>query len=118
MKEKILFALVLASAMAFAAETKPAEKPKYVDPNPFAGYGAAMRDSAASPFAVGWSQAHDAEIKAATEELTQAFYKVSEKLYAQANPNGGAQPGGDANGAQGAGGAQYYDADYTVVDDK
>ena len=27
-----------------------------------------MKDSAKSPFAVGWSQAHDAEIKAATEE--------------------------------------------------
>ena len=78
--KKLIFAMVMAvGVMAFAAETKPvaaqpaaakpaAEKPKYVDPNPFAGYGAAMTDSAASPFAVGWSQAHDAEIKAATEE--------------------------------------------------
>ena len=30
-----------------------------------------------------------AAIKAATEELTQAFYAVSEKLYQQANPQGG-----------------------------
>ena len=67
-------ALVLAAGVvAFAAETKPvvakpaAEAPKYVDPNPFASYGAAMKDGAKSPFAVGWSQAHDAEIKAATE---------------------------------------------------
>ncbi|MBQ5928721.1 MAG: Hsp70 family protein, partial [Oscillibacter sp.] len=52
-------------------------------------------------------------IKAATEELTQAFYAVSEKLYQQANP--GTQPGPDA-GAQ-DGGQQYYDADYKVVDD-
>ena len=44
-------------------------------------------------------------IKAATEELTQAFYKMSEKLYQQ--------PGGDT----GAQGGQYYDADYKVVDD-
>ncbi|MBQ9045164.1 MAG: molecular chaperone DnaK [Oscillospiraceae bacterium] len=61
-------------------------------------------------------------IKAATEELTQVFYKLSEQMYAQANPQGqpgagfdpsnmGGQPGGD-NGGQ-----QYYDADYTVVDD-
>jgi len=62
-------------------------------------------------------------IKNATEELTQVFYKLSEKLYQQANPQGGAQgfdpsnfqggpqPGGDDNGQQ------YYDADYTVVDD-
>ena len=50
-------------------------------------------------------------IKAATEELTQAFYAVSEKLYQQANPqDAGAQPGPDA-------GAQYYDADYKVVDE-
>ena len=57
-----------------------------------------------------------AAIKAATEELQQAFYAVSEKLYQQANPQGagpdmGGQPGGD-NGGQ-----QYYDADYKVVDD-
>ena len=53
-------------------------------------------------------------IKAATEELTQAFYAVSEKLYQQANPqDAGAQPGSDA----GAQGGQYYDADYKVVDE-
>ena len=54
-------------------------------------------------------------IKAATEELTQLFYKMSEKLYQQApqgDPNMGGQPGGDPNGGQ-----QYYDADYKVVDD-
>ena len=54
-------------------------------------------------------------IKAATEELTQLFYKMSEKLYQQA-PQGDAaaqQPGADA----GAQGSQYYDADYKVVDD-
>ena len=54
-------------------------------------------------------------IKAATEELTQLFYKMSEKLYQQA-PQGDAaaqQPGADA----GAQGGQYYDADYKVVDD-
>ncbi|MBP3509180.1 Hsp70 family protein, partial [Oscillibacter sp.] len=57
-----------------------------------------------------------AAIKAATEELTQAFYAVSEKLYQQANPQdaqAGAQPGPDA----GAQGGQYYDADYKVVDE-
>ena len=55
-------------------------------------------------------------IKAATEELTQAFYKMSEKLYQQQAPQGDAaaqQPGGDT----GAQGGQYYDADYKVVDD-
>ena len=63
-----------------------------------------------------------AAIKTATDELTQAFYAVSEKLYQQANPQGaqgGAQAGPDMGGQQ-AGGAQdgqYYDADYKVVDD-
>mgnify|MGYP004509499071 FL=1 len=55
-------------------------------------------------------------IKAATEELTQLFYKMSEKLYQQqapqGDPNMGGQPQGDPNGGQ-----QYYDADYKVVDD-
>ena len=63
-----------------------------------------------------------AAIKAATEELTQAFYKVSEKLYQQAGAAQGAQgaqgAGYDPNaGAQGGAGQDYYDADYTVVDD-
>ena len=58
-----------------------------------------------------------AAIKAKTEALTQVFYKVSEKLYQQP----GAQPSPDAGpqgGPQGGdNGQQYYDADYTVVDD-
>jgi molecular chaperone DnaK len=59
-------------------------------------------------------------IKKANEELTQAFYAVSEKIYnQQGNPNSGTNPngpgpnpnpGGDSNGG-------YYDADYEVVDD-
>ena len=52
-------------------------------------------------------------IKAATEELTQLFYQMSEKLYQQQAPQG------DPNAAQGDpnGGQQYYDADYKVVDE-
>ena len=69
-------------------------------------------------------------IKTATDSLTQAFYKISEKMYQQANPQGG-QPGPDMGGAgfggQQAGGAagsagkgpdDVVDADYTVVDDQ
>ncbi|MBQ4561224.1 MAG: molecular chaperone DnaK [Clostridia bacterium] len=53
-------------------------------------------------------------IKADTEALEQAFYKVSEKLYAQQAPQGDSS---GFNGAQGGfdGGADngtYYDADY------
>ena len=53
------------------------------------------------------------KIKEATEKLKQAFYAMSEKLYAQANPNGaaGAGPQTDANG-------NVYNADYKVEDDK
>jgi molecular chaperone DnaK len=62
-------------------------------------------------------------IKAATESLTQAFYKVSEKMYQQA----GGQPGGpdmgtagaaDGAGQQPGGPDDVVDADYTVVDDQ
>ncbi len=58
-----------------------------------------------------------AAIKAETEALTQVFYRVSEKLYSQAAPQGepGQQPGGNPGAS--AGGEQYYDADYTFVDD-
>ena len=66
-----------------------------------------------------------AAIKAATDELTQAFYAVSEKLYQQANPQdaqAGAQPGPDA-GAQGGqqsqgandGAQDVQDADFEEV---
>jgi len=64
-----------------------------------------------------------AAIKAATEELTQAFYKLSEKLYQAngANPQG--TPGGDPGAGYagpnpgGSAGGNYQDADYEVVDD-
>ena len=60
-------------------------------------------------------------IKRATEELQQAFYAVSEKLYrAAGGPQGfdPSQAGGPNPGNPGQGGGQdYYDADYTVVDD-
>ncbi len=67
-------------------------------------------------------------IKSATEELTKAFYAVSEKLYQQqGGPQGGPGPdmGGGFNGGpqggyggqQGNGGDNVVDADYEVVDD-
>ncbi|MGI6777459.1 MAG: molecular chaperone DnaK [Acetivibrionales bacterium] len=65
----------------------------------------------------------DAEsIKKATEELSQAFYEISSKIYQQ---NPGAQPGADPGAQAGqsgtaGGGTQdnVYDADYKVVDDE
>ena len=58
-----------------------------------------------------------AAIKAATDEVQKAFYAVSEKLYqnaapqgdANANPNAGAQNGGNDDGV--------VDADYEEVKD-
>ena len=62
-------------------------------------------------------------IKAATEEASKAFYPIAEKMYQQANPQGG-QAGPDMGGANfggQAGGANtdpnVVDADYQVVDD-
>ena len=61
-----------------------------------------------------------AAIKSATEEASKAFYPIAEKMYQQANPQGGQQPGPDMGGAQ-AGSASsdpnVVDADYEVVDD-
>ena len=64
-------------------------------------------------------------IKTATEELSKAFYPITEKLYQQTNPQGGPQagPGPDMGGAAGAGPQAgpaddgVVDADYKVVDD-
>ncbi len=59
-------------------------------------------------------------IKNATEELTKAFYAVSEKLYGQQGGQAG-QPGPDMGGQAQQGGASagpdVVDADYEVVDD-
>ena len=69
-------------------------------------------------------------IKQASENLQQAFYKISEKLYQQANPQGaqggagfnpndfaqGAQ-GGPQNGAAGGNDGNVYEADFREVDD-
>ncbi len=49
-------------------------------------------------------------IKSKQEELTAKFFEVSEKLYAQAAPQGGEDVQGDA---QGEGQQEYYDADFT-----
>ena len=55
------------------------------------------------------------DIKADTEALEKSFYKLSEKLYSQANPQGDPNMGTD--GADNAGGT-YYDASYEDNTDK
>ena len=57
-------------------------------------------------------------IKAATDALTQSFYKVSEKMYQQAQQAQG-QPGADCAGdCNNCGPDDVVDADYTVVDNQ
>jgi len=88
-------------------------------------------DAALAKLKTALSGTDTESIKTATEELTQAFYKVSEKLYSQAGGCGcenggdcnceenGRNPGdcGCDNDKKGAQDGQYYDADYEVVDD-
>ena len=61
-------------------------------------------------------------IKADTEALEQAFYKVSEKLYSQqqggANPDAGAAGGGAAGGGSAGGDQTYYDPGFEDKTDK
>jgi molecular chaperone DnaK len=56
------------------------------------------------------------DIKAKSEDLTQAIYKVSEKMYAAAAEAQQAQQGADGAQAQGNNDGTY-DADFTEVDD-
>ena len=76
-------------------------------------------ESALGELKTALSGSDTAAIKAKTEALTQVFYKVSEKLYQQpgAQPDAGPQAGPQGGPQGGGDGQQYYDADYTVVDD-
>ena len=56
-------------------------------------------------------------IKQATKELTDVFGKLYEAAQAAQGAQGAGFDPNQAGGAQGAGGQEYYDADYTVVDD-
>lgn len=71
-------------------------------------------ESALASLKTALSGSDTAAIKFATETLTQAFYKVSEKLYQQQAPGAEGQPSEGGSGPQGD---NVYDADYEVVDD-
>ena len=51
-------------------------------------------------------------IKADTEAVEKSFYKISEKLYAQAQANGADNMGGDPNARGGAQDGTYYNANF------
>ena len=55
-------------------------------------------------------------IKLATEKVQKAFYTVSEKMYQQANPQGGGNCGGGNCGGGNCGDVGVVDADYETVD--
>ena len=55
-------------------------------------------------------------IKTATEGLTQKFYKISEKMYQQANPQGQAAGFDPSQAQQAPGDDGVYEADYREVD--
>ena len=56
-------------------------------------------------------------IKRETEAVKQVFYKIADQVYGQAGAQAGPQAGPQGGPQQGPNGQQYYDADYTVVDD-
>mgnify|MGYP003198247293 FL=1 len=58
-----------------------------------------------------------AAIKNATKELTDVFGKMYEAAQAAQAAQGGAGFDPNAQAGGNAGGQDYYDADYTVVDD-
>ena len=105
-------------AMAYQAENTLTEMGDKIDPmdkSELEGKLAALKGTL--------SGTDFAAIKSATDELKNTFYKVSEKMYQQAQQAQGGNPGdmgggfgGGNPGGGNAGGADYYDADYTVVD--
>ena len=100
-------------AMAYQAENTLTEMGDKLDPS-----DKSELESKLSGLKSALSGSDSGAIKAATEELKQTFYKVSEKMYQAAGAQQG-QPGPDMGGQPGGnnGGQDYYDADYTVVDD-
>ena len=66
-------AAVLAFAATAAVPAKPAAAPKapekkYVDPNPYSGYGPAMASKKGDPMAVEWQAKNKAALEAATSD--------------------------------------------------
>lgn len=72
MKRPLIVAMTALAISVLFADGK--KKDPYVDPNPFADYGPAMKSTDKCPLAANWSIAHDAEIAAATEESVLAAF--------------------------------------------
>ena len=71
-----LMSFVLAASIALAAGAEPEKAKKYVDPNPYAGYGPAMAARPGDPMAVEWQKENEVALKAATApEALEAYVK-------------------------------------------
>ena len=94
-------AAALALAATAAAPAKPAAAPKapekkYVDPNPYAGYGPAMASKKGDPMAVEWQAANkEALAKATSDDALVCFVRdaaSARALLAEVKPNYGTDP--------------------------
>ena len=72
-----LKAIVPTLALAVLAGCATTGDKAYVDPNPFADYGPAMKTTAAQPLGSYWQQEHAAEIAAATTPEALGVYLAS-----------------------------------------
>ena len=73
MKSLMIAMVMMAGACFAAAPAKPAAAPKapekkYVDPNPYSGYGPAMASKKDDPMAVEWQAKNKAALEAATSD--------------------------------------------------
>ena len=94
-------AAALALAATAAAPAKPAAAPKapekkYVDPNPYAGYGPAMASKKGDPMAVEWQAANkEALAKATSDDALVCFVRDDASacaLLAKVKPNYATDP--------------------------
>ncbi len=96
-----------AESMIFQSEKTLQELGDKVDENEKSEINAAIEKLKATV-----ASGNTEDIKADTEALEKSFYKLSEKLYQQANPQGDPNMGTDPNmGGTGSDGT-YYDASY------
>ncbi len=80
--KKFLIAVMMVAGACLAAD-EPAKAKKFVDPNAYAGYGAAMAPKQNDPMAVEWHNKNDAALKAATTpEALKAYVNDAESAKA------------------------------------
>ena len=90
MKNTLHLVLAAVALGALAGCATVSVNKEYVDPNPFAEYGPAMKSTAAQPLGSYWQQEHAAEVAAATTPEALGAYLASaaaaEALLAKVGP--------------------------------